>query len=253
LDEYNYDNLIKKYGDLQVEVLDLTNKIYNLDGFKTTFKNYIDLINSGKKYYLTVNNSIAQKLDNDKFSDFYSNLFDIKGFGNIFIGNKDSFTHMHAEIAASCALQLNGIKKWYLVNPKYSLYLHTIPDKDKIYYISLYSFVHDNYNNKNIDLIPHYEIYCNKGDFLYVPPWWWHEAINITNESIMYSFRPPLFITPYKTNIEYTLSTPLKTLGFNQVMFPFLTELNIIDKNEDIVIKSIQEIKKRIPNKFKIF
>ena len=55
------------------------------------------------------------------FFVFYKKLFDNYGVKNIFLGNKHSSTHLHSEIASSCALQLSGIKKWYLINPEYSV------------------------------------------------------------------------------------------------------------------------------------
>lgn len=67
----------------------------------------------------------------------------------------------------------------------------------------------------------------------------------------MYSARPPLFMTPYYTNLEYTLLTPFVSIGFSKYIYPILTYLNIIDSSDDTVIESLQQIKYRIPIEFK--
>lgn len=248
LKNYNYNIMVNKYGNIQVEALDLSTD--DPKGIAVTFKEYINLISNGKQYYLTINNSIANAMisdvENRSILDFYYKIFDDIGFQNIFIGNKNSSTHLHSELASSCALQLNGVKKWYIIDPKYSDYLHSIPDKKNMYFLSARGFKK---NNKNINEIPHYEVLCEKGDFLFVPPWWWHEILNITDESIMLSHRPPLFEAPYKTNLEFTLLNPINSFAFSKMFFPKLVKYKIINSEEDTVIDSIKQIKNRIPDK----
>ena len=241
--KYNFDTMKKNYGNILVDAIK-----YNDNGIgsrKVPFEKYIDMITNGEKYYLTVNNSLANAIDSKRFMDFYGMLFDSNtGFGNMFIGNKNSFTHLHSEIAASCATQLHGTKKWYLIDPKYSEHLHSIPDKNKIFRSSLYGF---NKRNPIIDDIPRYEVVCEQGDFLYVPPWWWHETLNVTDENIMFSFRPSLFVAPYKTKSLYTLMGIQNSLAFNDFTWPLLTQSGLIDPNEDTVVNSIKEIQHRLP------
>ncbi len=244
LKEFNVNNIVKNYGDVIVEAVN-TSDDANINSITVSLKEYVRKIDNGEKYYLTVNNSLAAKLNISKFISFYKKLFDNYGVKNIFLGNKHSSSHLHSEIVSSCALQLSGIKKWYLINPKYSEHLHSIPDKNNIFHVSSKGFAK---KNKKTNMIPHYEIIAEEGDFLFVPPWWWHETLNLTNHNLMFSFRPMLFVAPYKTNLSYTLLGLKNSLGYNNLMFPLLTKANIIDPEEDTVVQSIREINARIPD-----
>lgn len=244
LEKYNFNILGQKYSDIIVEAVAINQNESNVKSIKVPFKKYIDLINKGEKYYLTVNNSLAQALDISVLDDFYERIFSYYGFKNIFVGNKHSSTHLHSELAASCGIQLYGIKKWYLIDPEYSEHLHPIPDDKGIFRISSAGFKMNNV----IDHVPRYEIICEQGDFIFVPPWWWHETLNLTDNNVMFSNRPQLFLAPYSTNLGYTLQSPKMSLANNNVVFPLLTKYNIFDPSEDTVINSLKTIKYRIPD-----
>jgi hypothetical protein len=244
LDDFTIEKIVKLHGDVTVEALKIKDD-GNIQSINVSLKEYINMINNGEKYYLTVNNSIASRLNISKFSDFYDKVFSNIGLKNVFLGNKHSSTHLHSELASSCAFQLSGIKKWYLIEPKYSDHLHSIPDKNKIFHVSSKGFL---LNNKNTDDIPHYEIIAEAGDFLYVPPWWWHETLNLTDNSFMFSFRPPLFKTPYKTNFVNTLLGIKNSIGFNELIYPILIKNKLINQTEDTVVNSLKEIYSRIPS-----
>jgi len=245
LQDYNYKNMILNHGKVIIQAI---NNDTNTSGEVMTFEEYIINIEKGVKLYLTVNNSIANILDIDNLMIFYNKLFKTHGFKNIFIGNINSYTHLHCELAASSGIQLNGNKKWYLINPKYSEHLHSVSDSNNIFRTSVYGF---NRTFDKVNIIPHYEFIVEKGDFLFVPPWWWHETLNITDENIMFSYRPSLFTAPYKTNISYTMQGLKNSLAFNNVSYPILTKLNLFNPNEDTVIKSISELKNRLPENIK--
>jgi hypothetical protein len=57
-----------------------------------------------------------------------------------------------------------------------------------------------------------------------------------------------LFLVPYKNNFLYTLNGIKISLGYNNLIYPLLKKLNIIDPNEDTVVNSTKEIKNRIPD-----
>jgi hypothetical protein len=245
LDNFTVDKLVNSHGDVIVEAIK-TGSDGNIQTVSVPLKEYIKMINNGEKYYLTVNNSIASRLNISEFSDFYDKIFSNPvGVKNIFLGNKHSSTHLHSELPSSCALQLSGIKKWYLIDPKYSDHLHSIPDKNKIFHVSSKGFL---LNNENTNNIPHYEIIAEEGDFLYVPPWWWHEALNLTDNSFMYSFRPTLFKTPYKTNLSNTMLGIKNSLAYNDYIYPILVKNNIVNLTEDTVVNSLREIYARVPD-----
>jgi hypothetical protein len=66
----------------------------------------------------------------------------------------------------------------------------------------------------------------------------------------MISFRPALFKTPYKTNLQYTIIGIQNSLAYNNLIYPLLTKYKIVSETEDTVVKSINEINYRIPDKF---
>jgi len=244
LKNYSINNLVNKHGNIIVEAVNI-NPDGEIKSITVTLKEYIEKIENGEKYYLTVNNSLANNLDITLLLDFYEKIFYSYGIKNIFLGNKHSSTHLHCELASSCAIQISGIKKWYLIDPKYSEHLHPIPDSSKIFYVSSRGFLLR--NDKTFD-IPHYEIIAEEGDFLFVPPWWWHETLNLTNNNLMFSYRPTLFEAPYRTNLKNTLLSLKNSIAFNKYIYPLLVKTNIINDEEETVINSIKEIKARIPS-----
>jgi hypothetical protein len=244
LKNYNINNILSKYGNVIVEAV-LIKPDGKITSIIVPLKEYIKKIENGEKYYLTVNNSLANSLDITLLLEFYNKLFDTYGIKNIFLGNKHSSTHLHCELASSCAIQLSGIKKWYLVDPKYSEHLHPIPDKNKIFYVSSRGFLLR--NNKTHD-IPHYEIIAEEGDFLFVPSWWWHETLNLTDHNLMFSYRPTLFEAPFNTNLKHTLLGIKNSIGYNKYVLPLLVKSEIIDIKEDVVVNSLKEIKARMPS-----
>ena len=135
LKKYEFDNITKEYGNVIVEAV-LLNETGKVNSIKVPFSEYIKKIDNGEKYYLTVNNSLANVLDINDMLEFYNKIFNVYGLKNIFIGNKHSSTHLHCELASSCAIQIDGIKKWYLIEPKYHKKLHAIPDSKKFFHAS---------------------------------------------------------------------------------------------------------------------
>ena len=45
----------------------------------------------------------------------------------------------------------------------------------------------------------------------------------------------------------YTLLSLKNSLAFNNIIYPLLVKFNLINPNEDTVVKSIRQIKHRIP------
>lgn len=247
LQKYNFDTLSNKYGNVIVDAVAISGGEEDVKSINVPFREYIKKINNGEKYYLTVNNSLANALDISELEIFYKNIFSHYGVKNIFVGNRHSSTHLHSELAASCGIQLYGIKKWYLIEPAYSEHLHPIPDDTGIFRVSTGGFK----LNPSIDHIPRYEIICEQGDFLFVPPWWWHETLNLTDNNVMFSNRPALFFAPYSTNLGYTLRSIVPSLAYNETVYPILQHANLVDAEEDTVINSLKVINHRVPNAVK--
>lgn len=248
---YTFTKLKEKHGDIMVEAIkyDRSNS-GKIDSTKVTFGEYLDMIDAGMKYYMTVNNSIAIAIDKKNFMEFYRNILKgSNGCSNMFIGNTGSSTHLHSELVGSCATQISGIKKWYLIDPKYSEYLNPIPDKNNIFQFATRGFIKN--RDEIIENIPRYEIIVEPGDFLFVPPWWWHETLNLSDENIMLSYRPSLFKAPFKTNPMYTMLGVKNSIGFNDLIYPLLVKGGVVDEAKDMVVQSITQIAYRMPDDIK--
>lgn len=244
---YRFSNLSEKHGNIEIQAINYGEQVDGTVGsIKVPFSKYLELINRGKKYYMTVNNSLANAMDKKKFMKFYMKILKgTNGFSNLFVGNKGSSTHLHCEIAASCATQITGSKKWYIVDSKYCEYLNSIPDKNQIFHMSIRGFKKG--KDEIMENIPRYEVITDPGDFLFVPPWWWHETLNLSKETLMLSYRPSLFTAPYKTNFTYTMLGLRNSLGFNSLMYPFLIDIGVIEPGKDVVVESITQIGHRTP------
>ena len=80
---------------------------------------------------------------------------------------------------------IKGIKKWILINPKYSFLLKGRLSKSGMHAQSLFDMP-DFDISKTPDIIKHiprYEINLEPGDVLWNAPWWWHRIQNINQDS----------------------------------------------------------------------
>ena len=133
---------------------------------------------------------------------------DLRGDKKKIYNNNDIFknvrTDLHCEPIGNVAMQLEGSKKWTLVDAKYSRSLQpTISKHGRGFFYSKLNPLNRHYldNDSVADTgtsIPHYEIITNKGDALWVPPWTWHRIDYIPDTvslaASLFHFRPSDFI-----------------------------------------------------------
>jgi hypothetical protein len=89
------------------------------------------------------------------------------------------FNHQDTLRAASWQLQLTGSKKWHLCGPEQSPYLYSAGDVDL--------FAPDYAKFPLVLNASCTEVTINAGDFLYYPPDYWHQTVNLETPSIALS------------------------------------------------------------------
>ena len=101
------------------------------------------------------------------------------------------FTALHCEPIGNVAVQLSGVKRWTLIDPKYSNRLRPSLSSDGRAFFSSWapSFEH----------VPRYQIETKAGDALWIPTWTWHSADYIESDDIsigasLFHFRPIEFL-----------------------------------------------------------
>ncbi len=246
--DFNY--LSENHGDFKVACLKLDLDIDNPrpQGLNIPVKEFINRILNKEKLYLTVDLDLVEELDLKQlqFKERLGNLFKFSGYHNLFLGGGNSYTPLHSELPASCAVQVIGSKKWYMLDPKYSCSLHSVVGSNGFYYAPAYCFAESNEDAK-IWRIPRYEIICEPGDFLYCPSWFWHETKNIGNENLMICSRPLFNTVHLKNNLTYALSCLLASLVFSKAVLPHIK--SYIDKAENVV-QSLKKMENRVPLKY---
>lgn len=110
-------------------------------------------------------------------------------------------TDLHSEPIGNIAVQLEGEKRWLLVDPIYTSLLRPTVAADGR------AFFHSAYDPSELPEIlrslPHYEVVTKPGDALWIPTWFWHR-VDYENDSA--SFGASLF---HFRPLEYIRNNPL--------------------------------------------
>lgn len=141
---------------------------------------------------------------------------------HLFIGGRGTFTRLHAEMEISLFIQCSGQKKWRLFAP--NDYTQLYPSfRGRTHFVTEF----DAWPGGEFPLLHGatcYEVILNAGDVLYLPPFWWHYAENLTDSvGVSYRFNAPTlalltapFLTAmrlmsYRPSVFYTLYHALVT------------------------------------------
>ncbi|MCP3659926.1 MAG: hypothetical protein GY830_06265 [Bacteroidetes bacterium] len=250
IQDWDFKYLSNNHGDFKVSCLKLDLDIDNPrpKGLHIPVKEFISRILNKEKLYLTVDLDLVEELDLKqlKFKERVGNLFKFSGYNNLFLGGGNSYTPLHSELPASCAVQVVGSKKWYIIEPKYSHSLHSVVGSNGFYYAPPYCFA-ESKNDAKIWKIPRYEVTCEPGDFFYCPSWYWHETKNIGKENLMICSRPLFNTVHIKNNPIFAASCPLASLVFTKTVLPRIK--TYIDKSENVV-QSLKKMENRVPLKY---
>lgn len=123
-------------------------------------------------------NVFGQQIKSSYF-DNLNNIFDEESIHyDYFSTNKGTVTGIHSEFVSTFVIQLDGNKLWKLIDPKYSDQL--IPFSCSVMN-DVYISMNFGWENINGCKLPVYEVILEKGDMLFVPSWWWHQVVTITD------------------------------------------------------------------------
>ena len=84
-------------------------------------------------------------------------------------------TGWHGDICNNFVVQVSGVKKWIMVDPKYSMYMRPTMRGGKTAIVG----GHLSSEEETMPYFPRHEFLLNPGDFLYNPEWYWHSIQNL--------------------------------------------------------------------------
>jgi len=221
---------------------------------------YDDFYNRVKTENIYINNNSSIFCNFPKiFNDIQKNYFDFKkiihSFNlsklhviHLFMGynskDKISGTNIHCAGNGNMFCMIKGIKKWVLIDPKYSFLLKGRLSKSGIHAQSLFDMP-DFDISKTPDIlkhIPRYEINLEPGDVLWNAPWWWHRIQNLNqdSENIGIAIRyPKITYKLFQNNFLYSIS------GYNYFIYNslFIKLYEKLFSSKEIIQKEIKNDK----------
>ena len=102
----------------------------------------------------------------------------------LFVSNQNARTFYHCAPSVNMFTQLHGAKRWFMVDPTYSAWMHMMPRKDTFYLQSPIDWRHSTDEQRALGqalyaYIPKYVADVHAGDAIFVPQWWWHAVENL--------------------------------------------------------------------------
>ncbi|HTB07325.1 MAG TPA: cupin-like domain-containing protein [Bacteroidia bacterium] len=192
---------------------------------RTTLANIIDNVNEGGKKYYRFYPLLHRHPEHIKDFD-YRWLRERKNKHTwfeefrVFMGGKGTTTGMHNENRGNLFVQTFGEKKWILYPPYYSSIIDPSPVKNAYRSVQItaekggFDPFKPNYEgvNEPYKYIDHYETLLKPGDILWVPTFYWHEVVNVT-DSIGVGYRwfnpfVPFKIAPLYMFLDFFATKP---------------------------------------------
>ena len=109
---------------------------------------------------------------------------------NFFIGSPRVYTSIHAAMGGNFFLQIAGRKRWTLIDPTWSAYLHPLNGRPFQYCNSAFGGFRSCARrglvgaDNPMTRLPHAVVTLEPGDLLYNAPWWWHEVENLDDFTV---------------------------------------------------------------------
>ncbi|WP_430909693.1 cupin-like domain-containing protein [Maribacter sp. 2-571] len=184
---------------------------------KYKLKDFIGALNKGEDVYASNIEDIANnnpELRDDLNIKQLSNYTHLRANRKIistqfFISNSRARSGLHCALTTNMFTQVTGQKKWTLIDPRYSKWLHILDRKDMLYAATDldYNKPFEQLDKEGYPLfkyVPKIELTLNPGDGLLVPQWWWHSVDNI-GFSIGVASRGSNYRNIFKGNPLFTL------------------------------------------------
>ncbi len=146
---------------------------------------------------------LVDDLDLDKIQESFTcpdSQWDELVLLNFFIGSSNVHSELHTAAAGNFFLMVSGRKRWTLMDPKYSAYIHPVTRRPFQTFRSRYGgFRAQRERQASPDhplfRPPRHEVLLEPGDAIYNAPWWWHEVENEDDFTVGVAVRhtPPPF------------------------------------------------------------
>ncbi len=217
--KWNSAFFLENYGEEIIPMRINTSVISenNIEFVKTKFKNFIKHLNDGEDVYASSIENIANNnpelrtdLNIKQLSDYTHLRSNRKILSTqFFISNSKARTGLHCAVSTNMFTQITGQKKWTLIDPKYSKWLHIIERKNMLYAGSVvdYNKSNDELEKEGFPLyryVPKIKATLNPGDGLLIPQWWWHSVDNV-GFSIGVASRGVNYRNIFKGNTLFTI------------------------------------------------
>lgn len=129
---------------------------------------------------------------------------------NMFMGGPGTGSSLHCAAGGNFFFNVVGKKRWILIDPKYSKFLRSTPEKNFAFVISGYD-IEDPNNFQYLNNIPKCEVILEPGDLLYIPPFFWHYVKNETDFTIGCAIRDhTVYYQSFMNNPIFFLMSPYK-------------------------------------------
>jgi len=211
------------HGDdeiLMIDNSDRTNNQYE----QTTLASIIDNINSGGSKYYRFYPLLVRHPEHiaDFDYDWLRNNADRKlsnwELFHTFIGGEGTESDTHCAMSSNFFTQCYGKKRWVLVDNKFTPIIDPFPSVNlnrsgNGYLGAPFSFFNPDYESySNYRHIDYYDVTLEAGDVLYVPPFMYHNVINLTKSiGVAYrwlSYKSAFQSSPLFTALDLTIVNP---------------------------------------------
>ena len=189
------EHLVELLGEEKVPVLDSRAAAPTGDRshgmLLLTLKEYLDRMASERLYLNNVTrlfNSCPQLIEDLELGRVLSLLppgtddDDRIPLTGVFIGARHVGSSLHAAFNGNFFANIQGRKRWVLIDPVLSPYLMPIWASPFLFVSSHFDYVHPEHDF--LKRLPRYEVVLEPGDLLYNAPWWWHDVRNLDDYTV---------------------------------------------------------------------
>lgn len=233
--EWNVEDLIKAYGEKEV--------LLTRDGEQHEWHPLSQVRKKG--FYLANSGQFTENVPEliSKLSPFFCKKLLSKSLGaqaiissyQLFISDSaGTGTPCHNDLSGESNLffQIQGKKKWRLIDPVYSLLVYPVMPDKPTYGESLIIKTDGSMDKRArlAEYIPQKEVIIKAGDVLYVPPFYWHSVQNLTDRTFAIATR---WTTGFKDKFKWLATLSNSQIKVNQqeidMVKPKDAEANIIE------------------------
>jgi hypothetical protein len=201
VNHWDHQYLIDHFGDVEIVAMDYNQKnsdIFARMPLKEILESQLDQKNKQKFY---INNSaeifkdypeIINEVGAQKILELFSGQC-VNTFSQIFVGNQNTWgTNWHQGNDISCALMINGIKRWYFLDPRLTYILTPLmngPNGMVSPIDARFDIEYHRINHPLYACVPKFFIDIHPGDVLFFTKYWPHAVFNRSPYQIMVNMR----------------------------------------------------------------